>query len=149
LSLLQNKWLIVSLALTCWALLASFAAGYYYYRYIDLQNRIGGEIVYVDIGIDYGNLTRVWHNNTKALTGTTLFDVTKHVANVTYTVGLYGTEILSINNVQKNDTFGWTYWRWNSTASAWEIVWLGVDQYIIVGGETFMWYYQSGFNPPP
>lgn len=146
---LKNKWVIISMLLALWALTASLIAGYYWLQYTDLNNRIGGVLIYVNIGIDYGNATRIWHNNTKTLTGMRLFDVTKQVANVTYQVGIYGTEITSINGVSKGDSYGWTYWVWNSTSNSWEIVWESVDSYLVTNGETFMWYYQSAFNPPP
>ena len=71
-----------------WALTASFLAGYYWLQHSDIRNRIGGAMIYVNVGIDYGNNTRTWHNDTKAITGATLFDVTKQVANVTYNVGM-------------------------------------------------------------
>ncbi|MDH7563821.1 MAG: hypothetical protein QHH24_02915 [Candidatus Bathyarchaeota archaeon] len=147
--LLRNKWFMVSLLLACWALIASFLAAYYTIRYLDLHERIGGVLMSVNIGIDYGNGSRTWLNQTKAFSGQTLFDVTKQVANVTYNTGAYGTEILSINAVSKQGSFGWTYWVWNSTANAWLIVWENVDSYVVANGETFMWYYQNGFNPPP
>ncbi len=133
----------------CWALIASFLAGYYWFQYTDILNRISGVVIHVNVGIDYGNGTRTWHNNTKALTGASLFDVTKQVADVTYQVGVFGTEITSINGVSKQDSFGWTYWIWNSTSQSWSIVWENADVYKVTNGETFMWYYQNAFNPPP
>jgi len=132
-----------------WALTASFLAGYYWLQHSDIRNRIGSAMIYVNVGIDYGNNTRTWHNDTKAITGATLFDVTKQVANVTYNVGMYGTEIISINGVRKQGSFGWTYWILNSTSQSWSILWENADNYLVTNRETFMWYYQNGFNPPP
>jgi len=137
------------MVLTCWALSASFTAGYYWLQYNDVVNRIGGVLIYVNIGIDYGNDTRTFYNNTKALTGATLFDVTKQISNMTYQVGAYGTEVIAINDVNKQGKFGWTYWIWNSTGRSWSIVWENADAYRVANGETFMWYYQDSFNPPP
>ncbi len=133
----------------CWALVASLVAGYYWLQYNDVVYRIGGVLIYVDIGIDYGNGTRTFCNDTKVLTGATLFDVTKQISNMTYQVGAYGTEVISINDVYKQDNFGWTYWIWNSTSVSWSIVWENADAYRVANGETFMWYYQDAFNPPP
>jgi hypothetical protein len=145
---LKNKWVIASMVLALWALISSFFAGYYWLEYTDLNGRIGGVLIYANIGIDYGNVTRIWYNNTKTLTGATLFDVTKQIANVTYQVTIYGTEIISINGVSKQDSYGWTYWIWNGTSNSWAIVWESVDNYLISNEETFIWYYQNGFNPP-
>jgi hypothetical protein len=145
--------MIIALACLCGALLGTFAAGFYYYQYEDLRSRISGVLTYVDVGIDYGNSTRVWYNRTEALTGATLFDVTKHVANVDYNVTLaWGTEIIEINGLRKQPGFGgygWTYWVRASNNTSWEIVMTGVDKYVIVGNEIFLWYYTNGFNPPP
>lgn len=146
---LKNKWIIYSMVLASWALIASFLAGYYRLQYADIENRIGGVLIYVNVGVDYGNHTRTTYNDTKTLTGATLFDVTKQVANVTYQVGMMGTEVLSINNVSKNGSFGWTYWIWNATSQSWLIVWENADTYKVASEETFMWYYQNDFNPPP
>lgn len=146
---LRNKWTLFSMMLACWALIASFLAAYYWIQYTDLRDRIGGVLINVNIGMDYGNSSRTWQNQTKALSGQTLFDVTKQVANVTYQTGVYGTEILSINGVSKQGAFGWTYWTWNSTENSWSIVWENADKHLVANGETFMWYYQSEFSPPP
>jgi len=135
--------------LASWALIASLLAGYYWLEYTDIENRIGGVLIYVNIGVDYGNSSRTMYNDTKTLTGATLFDVTKQVSNVTYQVGMLGTEVLSINDVSKNGSFGWTYWIWNATGQSWSIVWENADKYKVASGETLMWYYQNGFNPPP
>lgn len=134
----------------CWALIASLIAGYYYIQYVDIHTRIEGVLISVNLGIDYGNGLRTWLNDTKALTGQTLFDVTKQVADVRYNVTIeLGTEITSINGVSKQGGFGWTYWKWNGIERSWSIVWLAVDKYLVGNEETFMWYYQNSFNPPP
>ena len=148
LSILKNRWVIVSLVLACWALGASLTAGYYFLQYNDVVLRTGGVLVYVNIGVDYGNGTRTYYNDTKALTGETVFDVTKQVANVEYQVGSLGTYVTEINGVKSQGNFGWTFWPWNSTSQTWSFAHVGADAYSIANGETFMWYYQNGFNPP-
>ena len=134
--------------LATWALSTSFIASYYWLQYTDIRDRISGAIITVNLGIDFGNNTRIWHNNTKTITGSTLFDVTKQVTNITYKTGIYGTEILSIENVTKEGSFGWTYWIWNSSSQSWLILWENVDKHLLSNHETFMWYYQNAFNPP-
>lgn len=146
---LRNRWVLLSMLLACWALIASFLAAYYWVQGADIRNRVAGVLISVDLGVDYGNGSRIWQNNTKGLTGQTLFDVTKQVANVTYQTGMWGTEILSINGVSKQGAFGWTYWVWNSTDHSYSIVWENVDKHLVANEETYMWYYQNSFNPPP
>jgi len=140
---------MLSMLLASWALITSFMAAYYWLQYTDIRERVGGTLITVSLGIDYGNGSRTWHNQTKALTGQTLFDVTKQNANVTYEVGVLGTEVVSINGLGKQGSFGWTYWILNSTSNSYAIVWENADKYLVANDETLIWYYQSSFNPPP
>jgi len=133
-----------------WALIASLFAGYYWLQYNDLVERVGNVPIYVNIGIDYGNQTRTWHNNTKALTGMTLFKVTKGVADVTYDTALgFGVYITSINGLEPNATHGWVWWKWDNFSSNWTRIDISADAYAVADSEIFLWYYESGWPPPP
>ena len=134
-----------------WALIASFFAAYYYFQYNDFSNRVAGALIYVNVGVDFGNGTRVFSNNTETIISATLFNVTKQAFNVSYDVTSSGIEIKSIDGVQKTGGtggYGWTYWLWNSTESSWSIVWEGAAVHEVANEETYMWYYQNSFNPP-
>lgn len=158
-SISKNKWLIITVVVLCWALSTSFIGGYYWLQYTDLMNRVGGVPISLDIGINYGNSTganentaishtTVWSNNTKALTGMTLFEVTKNVANVTYeTAAGYGVYIKSINNVAAAGDYGWVWWLWNG--QKWTLGPISSGAYAVSQGEIFMWYYESGQTWPP
>jgi len=145
----MSKWVLASLILVCWALGASLTAGYYWLQYDDLSQQTSGLRITVNIGVDYGNGTRTYYNDTQTWTGKTLLEVSKQVANVEAQAGVYGTEVTGINGVTKQGAYGWTYWTWNSTSQLWSIVWESVDAYKVANGETTLWYYQNGFNPPP
>lgn len=149
LTFLRNRWILFSILLGCCTLISSFEAAYYWLQYTDLRTRIGGVLIDVNLGVDSGNGSRIWENNTRALTGQTLFDITKQTTNVTYQTGMYGTEILSINGIGKQGAYGWTYWIWNGTDRSWSIVWENVDKHLVTNEETYMWYYESSFNHPP
>lgn len=132
------------------ALVTSLLAGYYWLQYTDLLRRTSGAVIEVSIGVDYGNRTRTWSNGTKAISGSTLFDVTKRNFNVTYDPGPY---VTGINNVSQQGSFGWTYWIWNSTGTegSWSIVWANADVYRVADKEIYLWYlmdYQGNFTSP-
>ena len=152
---LKNRWKVAALFIICWALIASLLAGYYWLQYNDIQSRIGGILIYVNVGVDYGNKTRVFYNNTKALTGETLFGVTKRVVDVGYQASSFGIYVTSINSKNASGPSGWTYWIWNNTARPpWSAVMEGADAYKVTNEETFLWYYEAwdpvyGFTPPP
>lgn len=150
---LKNRWAILAMLVTCWALLASLVAGYYWLRYSDQYNdifsRIGGVPIYVTAGVDYGNGTRAFYNNTKTLTGTSLLDVTRQVMNVTYQVSPLGTFVTSINDVGTGQSFYWMWWLWNGTEIQWLNKWVSASEYKVANGETFLWYYSGGMDPPP
>jgi hypothetical protein len=134
--------------LACLSLTATFFAGFYWYKYTDIQSRIGEGLILVTLGVDYGNGTREWHNGTKAFAGETLFDVTKQVMNVTYEVSSWGAFITAINNVSSQGSYAWLYWSFNSTSQTWSIGMEGVDARMVANQEAYMWYYTNGFNPP-
>jgi hypothetical protein len=157
--MLKNKWLIATVIVLCWALSTTFTAGYYWLQYTDFKNRVGGDPITVNIGIDYGNSsnanektsvshTIIWSNNTKALTGMSLFKVTESMANVTYDNSAeYGVYIESINNVTATGDYGWVWWLWNG--QGWTLGPISSSAYAVSQGQTFMWYYESGQTWPP
>lgn len=148
-TLLKSKWAMLSLLFALWALTASFLAGYYWLQYVDILGRIGGVPIYVNIGIDYNNHTRIWHNNTKALTGMTLFKVTENIAHITYDTAVgFGVYIKSINGLASNATHGWVWWKWDTMIN-WTRIDISSDAYVVANNETFLWYYESGWPPPP
>ena len=147
-ALLRNKWIIVSMFLACVSWTAISFAGFYWYKYTDIQSRIGEGLIQVSVGADYGNGTREWHNDTKAFAGETLFDVTKQVMTVAYKVSSYGAFITSVNNVSGQGSYAWTYWCLNSTSETWSAVMEGVDARMVANQEVYMWYYTNAFNPP-
>ncbi|OGD48074.1 hypothetical protein A3K79_02740 [Candidatus Bathyarchaeota archaeon RBG_13_46_16b] len=145
---LRDKWAVLSMLLAVGTIVASFSAGYYWLQYTDILDRIGGIPIYVDVGIDYGNYTRVWHNGTKALTGMTLFRVTRGAANVAYnTAAGFGVYIQSIDSLAGNATHGWVWWKWDTTLHNWTRIDISSDAYAVADEEIFLWDYQSGWPP--
>jgi len=133
-----------------WGLIASFFAGYYWLQYTDIVNRIGGVSIYINVGIDYGNHTRIWRNDTKTLTGMTLFKASKSIADIKYdTAAGFGVYIESINDLAWNATHGWVWWKWDSAMLQWARIDISSDAYAVADNETFLWYYESGWPPPP
>jgi hypothetical protein len=146
--MLKNKWLIATVIVLCWALSTTFIAGYYWLQYTDFRSRVGGVPISVNIGINYGNSTTVWNNNTKELTGMTLFKVTEDVANVTFDNSAgYGVYVESINNVSAAGLYGWVWWLWSG--KEWTLGPISAGAYAVSQGQTFMWYYESGQTWPP
>jgi hypothetical protein len=146
---LRDKWSLTALVILCWALIASLTTGYYYYQYNNLNSRLQGAFITVNLGLDYGNNTRVWFNKTQALSGMSLFDITTHLTNATYSADtVFGASIESINGVENSYPFWWMWWRWNSTG--WLFGEVGIDNYIVSNGETILWYYEViSLWPPP
>ncbi len=147
---MRSKWAIVALVLAIWALGASLFAGYYWLQYNSLSGQVSGLRITVNIGVDYGNGTRTYFNNTKAWTGETVLAVTDRVATVKTASSSFGIYVTSINGKAASGNYGWTYWPWNSTGNSWDFAPVGANVYqIVTDGSTFLWYYQNSFNPPP
>jgi hypothetical protein len=145
----KNKWATAALVIAIWALVASFVAGYYWLQYNDLSQQTSGLRITINIGIDYGNGTRTYYNDTNAWTGETVLAVTERVTTVKTASSTYGTYVTEINGLKAESDFGWTYWPWNSKGNSWEFAPVGADVYqIVFNRSTFLWYYQNAFNPP-
>lgn len=150
LSAMKSKWAVVALIFLVWALVASLFAAYTSVQYTDLSNRTSGLRIKVNIGVNYGNGTVTFFNNTQAYTGDTVLAVTKQVTNVKTATSTFGTYVTSINGLAEQGDYGWTYWPLNSTNNTWVFASVGADVYqVVTNGSTFMWYYQNSFNPPP
>ena len=150
--MLKNKWAIISLLFLVWALVASLLAGYYLYQYTDINNKLehtNGILIKVNIGVDYGNGTRTYYNSSNALTGQKLLDVTRQVTEVTIGSSSLGAYVTGINGKTASADYGWTFWPWNSQTTSWDYAPVGADQFAVANGETYVWYYQNAFDPPP
>jgi len=146
--LIGNKWTLIAFVALIWSVSSSLLAVYYFYQYTQVNERMKSDLAAVDIGLDYGNNTRVWFNNTQVLRGMTLFDATRRVANVSYSAGLaYGVVVESINSVNNSFPSFWIWWK--RTDSSWTMGEIGADAYLLKQGETFLWYFEEASSWPP
>lgn len=109
------------------------------------------ETITINIGIDYGNGSRIWFNSTRVKLGSTLFNATIKIAKVKYTAYPYGIFIDSINNLENNPSKSmyWIWWYWSSKENKWKLGQVGCDKYILTDKITVIWYYQNTAQWPP
>jgi len=136
----ENKWALAAICVLCWAIATSLTSGYYYYQYNDLVSRLEKSKASINLGIDYGNGTRVWFNGTKGLT---LYDAMLEAGwNVNGTsYGAMGMYVKAINGVAESAEQS-RYWGWWSlTDFGWAHGGSACDKYLVSPGETILWYY--------
>lgn len=149
-SFLKNKWMLFALAVLCWAIATSFLAGYYYHQYDDLSSKVTGDIITANLGINYGNGSRViWFNDTRISAGSTLLRLTNLVCSVNYTDSLSGATVNAINGVTNSNPNWWVWW--SASSYGWIFGSVASDKYVVGQNETLLWYYQNitTFPPPP
>lgn len=149
-SLLKNSWFLFALVTLCWAISASFMAGYYWYQYDDLSLKTKGNIISANLGLNYGNGSGVvWFNGTSIKAGATLLELTRLVVAVNYSESLLGASMNEIENVSNSYPKWWMWWSWSS--SGWVLGSVASDKYVVSGNETLLWFYQdiSIYPPPP
>lgn len=155
-----NIWSLVSIVFLVWAVMASAAATNYYLNTTNDQKRIaslnniiqdistkfnltvsenGTISIKVNLGIDYGNGTVSWYNDTEIPYGLPLFNATAIVANLTYDVYSFGLLITAINGVYQDMSSNqfWVYEGWDD--GEWAPIWVGSTEYILHPNETIMW----------
>jgi hypothetical protein len=138
-----NVWKVTSVIFLIWAVMASVGTAYIYQISQNQQTRITNlevainTAVKVNLCIDYGNGTAVWHNNTGIPVDSNLLNVTMKVANVNYTTYTWGVFINSINNVSP---VGNQYWGWSSYSEGnWLPGMVGASTYQLRNGEMLKW----------
>ena len=146
----MNKWILAALVVLCWALAASFIAGYYYHQYNDLSSKVKESVITANLGINYGNGSAIrWFNETKINAGSTLLDLSKLVVPVNYTGSLMGASVNAIDGVPSSDG---KYWLWWSQSSfGWTFGQVACDRYVVGENETVVWYrevYSANPQPP-
>ena len=146
-SVKRRTFIFVVLALVLWALVASLISGYYYYSYNDLFQKTRKPIIHINLGLNYGNGTIQWFNQTEARSGDTLLDITMTVAEVNYTAYSTGAYVNAVNNVENTASEAWTWWTWTSQFG-WNAGPVASDKYIIGDNETAYWYFGPSTYPP-
>lgn len=123
------------LAFSVWAVLATGMAGYYYLRFEDVLKafrEIESSIIEVDLLIDYGNGTEMWHNGTELIAGSTAFDaLLAETTDVQYEIFSFGKLITSINGREGGENSGWLWFFWDTEKSEWDYSLDAIDQYIL------------------
>ena len=108
--------------------------------------------VVVNIGINYGNGTIEWHNDTTVPSGEFLLNATMRVATVEFTnypgfsgPGLPGAFVTGINGVRQNPAANlyWTYWVYEPQTQKYEMKLVGAGSYPLTSDQTIQWYYQN------
>lgn len=148
----QKRTLVFAVVgLTVWALVATLAAAYYNGLYTETRRtfeELKSLAINVNLLMDYGNGTSVWHNQT-VIAGSTTFEalltVTKRVE---YETGAYGVFVSSINEVSnavETPTSGraWLWYWWNATSSSWTDLLRASDAYILKPNDSVTWRYES------
>lgn len=143
----ENKWILTALVVLCWALGASFVAGYFYFQYGDLSAKVKGNIISANLGVNHGDGNVVWFNGTKIGAGSTLLDLTKLVVSVNSTAGLAGASVDAIDGVRNSSPKWWMWWSWSSYG--WTFGSIACDRYVVGENETLLWYYQDVSTYPP
>ncbi len=102
--------------------------------------------VTVDIAIDYGNGTIVWHNGTVLPRGATVLTALVAVAHVEYKVGKYGAYVVAVDGVRerllsKNEGYSWMWYIYDYAKKKWALGQVAADKYMLRDGDVIMWKY--------
>jgi hypothetical protein len=130
---------LIAIGILCWAVLASFGTGYYYYQYTSLSEKLTRLPVHVSVSIDYGNSTIEKIEDIYLFRNSTVLDALRAIANdlsVEYWSG-WGTIIRSINGMANEGMVGWQYWVNEEYGT------VAVDLYILVNGDEIEFRYAS------
>ncbi len=148
---------ILLVLLLTWALTATFLAIFFAYLYLGAESKFSQTIIYVNVGINYGNGTLMWYNNTRALNKMSAYEVLLLVANVSANVGVYGVYIFEINGVIENENCSWMYAAYDrndvqamAIVDSWVYPAISSDKFIVRNGDIIVWvFFNWGTHWPP
>lgn len=121
-------------------------------RYRRLLSELKGVAFEVDLLIDYGNGSLVWHNKTLLPIGATLLNATLKVArSVEYTGSEMGVFVNGIDNVGTKTVrkgYYWLWWRFDKAEGKWVLGETGADRYLLRQGDILAWLYEDTSGYP-
>jgi hypothetical protein len=140
----KRVFVIVTLALLTWSILATGFAAFYYKQFSDISTVLQNVSVKISILIDYGNNTLEWHNGTLLPAGITLLNATRAVSKVEMNPE-YASIVDSINNVKNNPETNqyWTAYYWDANMREWKEVLEPISTLILQEGKMIEWRYQK------
>lgn len=111
----------------------------------ELSKSIGEAVaIKVSLCIDYGNTTIVWYNETSVFPGSTLFDLTRKVAQVEpeyWPLMEPGhVTVKSINNCAQGY---WLWYYWDEEKDEWIFGPVGCDAWMLRDDGVYKWYFSS------
>lgn len=107
----------------------------------EMEHFVGkASVIHVSIIIDYGNQTTKWYNNTPTSPSTTLFDVTRKIAEIEYsywpTMEPGHILVTSINNYAGGY---WIWYYWDEAKREWIFGPVGCDAWILTDEGIYKW----------
>ncbi len=111
----------------------------------------------IDLLMNYGNGTKIWHNNTRVPLGFNLFNATVLITEgrmeATYYPQFQSHFINSINGVGKGEdpdkrTWAWISWHFIEETGRWEAYDVSADMAFLKDGDKIAWYYQDTSKYP-
>ncbi len=145
---MQRKTKIVIALLLIWSLTASFLAIQFYTAYNQLRESHYEKIITVTMGINYGNGTLVWYNDTEVISGCNVYLLLLLLADsVNASVGAFGVYVSGINNVNEYDSVFWLYAVYKRNVSVFARVddWIypavSCDDLTLVDGDIIVWVF--------
>jgi hypothetical protein len=115
-----------------------------------LRSRLGSVSETVNVGVDFGNGTRLWYNNTYVPVGSSVYNATyvatggRMTAEV-YTFGnvseAFVTGILGVNG---SSTSYWIWYYFDNSSLSWSEASVGADVFLSVQGGIYLWNFTSG-----
>lgn len=148
---MKGAWILAAILLA-WALASTTVGAYYYTEYDknlrlaqDLKQKLGEVSFSVNLGVDYGNGTRTWYNDTVIPVGATVYNATKSVATVEPDPKIGPSFIIAINGARQDgsQSMYWIWWIWDQTEHKWTVGPVANNEYVLSDGQTVIWYYEN------
>jgi hypothetical protein len=153
----ESTWKILAVVLLAGLVLTSYGAIYFYQEVSTLQSdnsylksRLGSVSETVDIGVNFGNGTTLWYNDTYVPVGASVYNATYaatggRVTTESFTLGnVTEAFVTGVLGVQSTSTSYWIWYYFDSASSSWTEATVGAGEFLGVQGGVYLWNFTSG-----
>ncbi|MGB9622938.1 MAG: hypothetical protein ACPL07_03735 [Candidatus Bathyarchaeia archaeon] len=150
LNLGKQFWMWIAAFLLCTTIAGFYASIFFYTQaesakanYEGLMKDLKELTTTIDMKIDYGNGTIVWHNGTMIPMNSSLLAATMRIGKVEYSIGDFGAFIISINGLKGDSNHFWSWSYFDRVEGDWVYGPVACDKWMLHNGDLICWTYME------
>ena len=153
----EGTWRLLAVVSVAGLVMASYGTAYFYEQSASIQSdndylrvRLSTVSYKVNVGVDFGNGSRVWFNGTYVPVGSSVFNATfistgGRMTSQVYRFGnVSSVFVMGILGVSGSSTAFWLWYHFDNSSRGWVEAPVGANSYLATEGGTYLWNFTRG-----